>query len=209
MKLYTYDPAPNPARLKMFIEYKGIDIETQQIKLMELEQQSDEYLAIVPEATVPALVLGDGTRLTEVIAIAHYLESLYPESPLLGIEPLEKAMILNWSHRLFNSVFLPCAEVYRNINPAFKDRALSGLKPYAQIPALAERGRTRLMHSFKCFNDELAQRQFIAGDDASFADIDLLAFLAFAKRVVKVEPDTTLMYLAAWKERAQLAFGIG
>ena len=28
MKLYTYDPAPNPKRLQMFIDYKGIDIDT-------------------------------------------------------------------------------------------------------------------------------------------------------------------------------------
>ena len=28
MKLYTFDPAPNPQRLKMFIDYKGVAITT-------------------------------------------------------------------------------------------------------------------------------------------------------------------------------------
>ena len=31
MKLYTFDPAPNPQRLKMFIDYKGIEIDTAQV----------------------------------------------------------------------------------------------------------------------------------------------------------------------------------
>ena len=43
MKLYTFDPAPNPRRLALFMQYKGIEIETQQIDLMAGEQFSDDY----------------------------------------------------------------------------------------------------------------------------------------------------------------------
>ena len=28
MKLYTYDPAPNPRRLQLFLDYKGIALDT-------------------------------------------------------------------------------------------------------------------------------------------------------------------------------------
>ena len=28
MKLYTFDPAPNPQRLKLFIDFKGLEIDT-------------------------------------------------------------------------------------------------------------------------------------------------------------------------------------
>ena len=84
MHLYTFDPAPNPARLKMFMDYKGITLETTQINLGAEEQLGADYRAVVPEATVPALVLSDGAVLSAVIAIAHYLEALYPERPLLG-----------------------------------------------------------------------------------------------------------------------------
>ena len=61
MKLYTFDAAPNPARLSMFMQYKGISIDTVQIDLGSEEQLTEAYLSIVPEATVPALVLDDGT----------------------------------------------------------------------------------------------------------------------------------------------------
>ena len=69
MKLYTFDPAPNPKRLALFMHYKGIDIDTVQIDLNAQEQLGDEYRAINPDCTVPALVLDDGTVLTEVIGI--------------------------------------------------------------------------------------------------------------------------------------------
>ena len=48
MKLYTFDPAPNPARLGMFMQYKGITLDTVQIDLGAEEQLSEAYLAIVP-----------------------------------------------------------------------------------------------------------------------------------------------------------------
>lgn len=85
MKLYTCDPAPNPLRLKRFMDYKGITLDTTQIDLASEEQLGDAYRAIVPEATVPALILDDGTVLSAVIAIVHYLELLFPEKPLLGV----------------------------------------------------------------------------------------------------------------------------
>ena len=205
MKLYTYDSAPNPARLKMFIEYKGLDIDTQQIDMAKMEQHSPEYLAIVPEATIPVLVLDDGCRITEVVAIARYLESIYPDRPLLGKTPLEQAMVLNWNHRLFHSVFMACAEAFRNTHPAFKNRGLPGTKPVAQIPELAERGRERLKHGLEIIDSELANRDFLAGADFSFADIDLLALLSFAKWAAKVEPDASLVNLAQWRNRAEAA----
>lgn len=203
MKLYTFDSAPNPARLKMFLDYKGIAIDTQQIDMSKMEQHSEDYLSVVPEATLPALVLDDGSRITEVIAIAHYLEALYPERPLLGTSPLDKAMVLNWNHRLFQSVFMAAAEAFRNSHPAFKDRALPGTQPYAQIPALAERGRERLIKGLETMNSELANRPWVATDQFTFADIDLLALLSFAKWAAKVEPDPALEHLLAWRERAQ------
>ena len=205
MKLYTYDSAPNPARLKMFLDYKGIEIDTQQIDMTKMEQHSEEFLTVCPNATVPTLVLDDGTRLTEVVAIVHFLESEYPEKPLLGETPIERAMILNWNHRLFMSVALATADAFRNAHPAFKDRALPGIHPVAQIPELAERGKTRLLKSFEEINTELGTRDFMAGANISFADIDLLVMLNFASWAAKTVPDASLGNIRRWKQQAEQA----
>ena len=202
MKLYTFDSAPNPARLKMFIDYKGIAIDTQQMDMAKAAQLDTSYTEIVPEATLPALVLDDGTRLTEVIAIAHYLEGIYPDRPLLGTTASERGLILNWNHRIFNTLFMACAEAFRNGHPAYAGRALPGPQNFEQIPALAERGKSRLMDGLEMINAELADRPFIAGQQLSFADIDLIAVMTFAKWAAKTEPTEAMSDLNAWRQRA-------
>ena len=205
MKLYTFDSAPNPARLKMFIDYKGIEIDTVQIDMGKAAQLEADYTEIVPEATLPALVLDDGSRLTEVIAIAHYLEGLHPDRPLLGTSNEEKALILNWNHRLFNTVFMACAEIFRNSHPAYASRGLPGPADMPQIPALAERGRARLDLALKTLEHELGNRPFVAGDNFSFADIDLLAAVVFARWGAKVDLSEKYSNLLAWRARTEAA----
>jgi glutathione S-transferase len=203
MKLYTFDPAPNPQRLKMFMDYKGIEIDTAQINFQEGEQRTDAYKAVVPTGTVPALVLDSGRALSSVFAITQYLEALHPDRPLLGTSNEERALILDWNHRIFTDVFKAIGDLLRNSNPAFAGRALPGTLDTEQIPALAERGRSQLLHALTIMNDELSSRNYVAGDSFSMADIDLLASLQFAGWAGKVKPDESLTALIDWRQRAQ------
>ena len=205
MKLYTFDPAPNPQRLKMFIDYKGIELDTTQVNFQDGEQRTHAYKAVVPTGTVPALVLDSGRVLSSVFAITQYLEALHPDRPLLGTSDEERALILDWNHRIFNDVFKAIADLFRNTNPAFAGRALPGTLDTEQIPALAERGRSQLLHTLNIMNDELASRDYVAGESFSMADIDLLASLQFAGWAAKVQPDESLTALSDWRQRAQAA----
>ena len=205
MKLYTYDGAPNPARLGMFMQYKGITLDTTQVNLGTEEQLGDAYRAIVPEATVPALILDDGSVLCAVIAIAHYLESHFPDRPLLGQSAEERAHVLNWNQRLFSEIFAAAADAFRNGHPNYADRALPGPANVAQLPALVERGRTRLTAGFAMINERLAESAFLAGENFSFADIDLLAAIDFAKWGSRLSPDESLTHLHRWRGEAKAA----
>ena len=147
MKLYTFDPAPNPQRLKMFIDYKGIELDTAQVNFQEGEQRTDAYKAVVPTGTVPALVLDSERVLSSVFAITQYLEALHSDRPLLGTSDEERALILDWNHRISTDIFKAIADLFRNTNPAFESRALPGTLDTEQIPALAERGRSQLLHA--------------------------------------------------------------
>ena len=205
MKLYTFDAAPNPARLGMFMQYKGISLDTVQIDLGAEEQLGEAYRAIVPEATVPALVLDDGTVLCSVIAIAHYLESQYPDKPLLGRTPEERARVLNWNHRLYSDIFAAAADAFRNGHPNYVDRALPGPVNVAQLPELVERGRARVIAGLEIINEVLAESTYLAGDAFSFADIDLLAAIDFAKWGARLTPDESLTHLQRWRGEAKAA----
>lgn len=189
MKLYTYDPAPNPRRVTLFMQYKGLEIDTQQIDMMAKEQLEDSFRSINPQCTLPALVLDDGTVMTEVIGICAYLEALHPERPLLGTTALDKAQVLSWDHRLFNMVMSAIAEVLRNTSKGFVNRGLPGPLDLPQIPALAERGTTRLNHAWPALDQELAGRQWLVGDALTLADIDFLIGAEFAAWVKLGPPE--------------------
>ena len=140
-----------------------------------------------------------------MIAIAHYLESQYPDKPLLGRTPEERARVLNWNHRLYSDIFAAAADAFRNGHPNYVDRALPGPINVAQLPELVERGRTRVIAGLEIINELLAESTFLAGDAFSFADIDLLAAIDFAKWGARLTPDESLTHLHRWRGEAKAA----
>lgn len=201
MKLYTYDPAPNPKRLTLFMKFKGLEIETQQIDMMAGEQLGDDYRSINPECTVPALVLDDGTVLTEVVGICTYLEELYPNKRLMGTTALEKAQVISWDHKLFMGFMQAIASMLRNTSKGFRERALPGALDVPQIPELAERGLLQLQHLLPKLNAHLADSTWLAGDDFTLADIDLLVAVDFMAWVKQSIPEDCT-HLKEWYQRA-------
>ena len=206
MKLYTYDPAPNPQRLAHFMKFKGIEIDTQQVDMMTAEQLQDEYRAINPDCTLPALVLDDGTVLTEVIGMCTYLEDLYPDKPLLGTPPLDTAEVISWDHKLFNLVMMGVAEALRNGTPAFENRALPGPLDVPQIPELVDRGKLKLNHAWTMLDEKVSDSGWLAGDNFSLADIDLLICADFSKWV-KTPPPESCSRLLAMLDRIRKEIG--
>ena len=79
MKLYDGGRAPNPRRTRIFLAEKGIKVPLVPVDLGALEQMSASYSAINPVKRVPALVLDDGTVITESIACA--LSATSEEAP--------------------------------------------------------------------------------------------------------------------------------
>ncbi len=206
MKLYTYDPAPNPRRLGLFMHYKGIVLDTIQVDLRKGEQLGDAYRRVNPDITVPALVLDDGTVLTEVIGICTYLEGLYPDKPLLGTAPLEKALVISWDHNLFMTITMAIAGMLRNRSEAFRNRALPGPLDVPQIPELVERGRLQLQHALPRLDAHLAKSRWLAGENFTFADIDLLVAVDFMGWVKESVPQECA-HVRAWYERAKAELG--
>ena len=196
--LYDCTTAPSPRRARLILAAKGIAHETVQIDLRTGEQLGEAYRLINPQCTVPALRTEEGVVLTDNAAIAAYLEARYPQVPLLGITPLDKAEIASWQWRAEFEGLMPIAEVLRNTSPAMANRALPGPINYAQIAPLAERGLARLQHFLRVLNERLQDREFIAAQQFSVADITAVVALDFA-RIVKVRPDERHPHLTRWR----------
>ncbi len=196
--LYDCATAPSPRRARILLAEKGVVHDTVQVDLRTSEQMGDAYRAINPQCTVPALRTEDGVVLADNAAIAAYLESRYPQPPLLGITPLEKAEIASWQWRIEFEGLLAIAETLRNSSPAMANRALPGPIDYAQIPELAQRGLARVQQFFVTLNDRLEGRDFVAAGQFSLADITAVVAVDFA-RIVKVKPGEQHPHLVRWR----------
>ena len=200
--LYDCATAPSPRRARILLAEKGVAHETVQVDLKTGEQMGEAYRRINPHCTVPALRTDDGLLLTDNAAIAAWVDARFPQPPLLGATPAEKADVASWNWRIEFEGLMAIAEALRNGSPAMANRALPGPVDYAQIPALAERGRARVQLFFSTLNERLAGRDFVATDRFSIADINAVVAVDFA-RVVKVKPGDEHPHLQRW--RAALA----
>jgi glutathione S-transferase len=196
--LYDCATAPSPRRARILLSEKGIVHATVQVDLKTGEQLGDAYRQVNPQCTVPALQTGEGPLLTDNAAIAAWAEARFPEPALTGITPAEKAAVASWNWRIEFDGLLAIAEALRNSSPAMANRALPGPVDYAQIPALAERGRARVQQFFETLNEHLAGRDFIATDRFSVADITAVVAVDFA-RVVRIKPGDEHPHLLRWR----------
>jgi glutathione S-transferase len=200
MRLFDFDRAPSPRRVRIFLAEKQLEIPRINVDLYAMQQLSPEFLAINPGGTVPVLETDDGSYLTEGLAICHYIESLYPEPPLLGSGALEQARVLMWNGICEQEGQPAVAETLRNLSPGFRDHVFPGPLNIAQRPDLVERGKARMQQFFARIEQQLASHQYLAGDNFSFADITLLTTVDFA-RWVRVDAGRGNPALAAWHQK--------
>ena len=196
--LYDCATAPSPRRARILLAEKGVAHDTVAIDLARGEHFGAAYRAINAQCTVPALRLDDGSLLTDNAAIAAYAEARWPEPPLLGRTPEDKAQVASWQWRVEFEGLIAVAEALRNGSPAMAGRALPGTVDYAQIPALAARGLARVQHFFETLNTALADRETVAPGGFSIADITAVVTVDFA-RVVRVKPGEQHPHLQRWR----------
>jgi glutathione S-transferase len=201
--LYDCATAPSPRRARIFLAEKGIVHKTVQVDLRTKEQLSDAFRAINPQCTVPALRTEEGDVFTDNAAIIAYLEAQFPNPPLLGRTPAEKAEIASWHWRVEFEGFLAIAEALRNSSPTMENRALPGPVDYAQIPVLAQRGLSRVQQFFDMLDKHLEGRDFIAANQFSIVDITAVVAIDFA-RVVRVKPGEQHVNLRRWRDAMAL-----
>jgi len=183
MKLYDWKVAPNPRRVRMYLAEKGIEIETVEVGEPGQARLSEAYLASNPHRIVPALELDDRTLIGEAPAICRYLESQYPEPPLLGRDPRERAIVEMWDRKCEIEGMQACAEILRNKVKAFAGRGLPGYRvPIPQIPALVDRGLVRLETFYEKLDRRLGESEFVAGDVFTGADITGFVAVEMASR---------------------------
>ncbi len=98
MKLYTHFRSSAAFRVRIALNLKGLAYEPVCVSFAKSEHRQAAYAAVNPQALVPALVLDDGTRLNQSMAIIEYLDEAHPQVPLVPKERLARARVRSLSY---------------------------------------------------------------------------------------------------------------
>lgn len=191
MKLYDHGFAPNPRRVRMVMAEKGITgIERITVAIDKQENRGADFLAKNPYGLVPALELDDGRIISESLAICRYLDEKFPQPSLFGTGAERRAVIDMWNLRMEYELFRKFMHVFQNTHEYFSTRT-------RQVPAFAEVCLERALFTLDLLDQELATREFIAGDALTMADITAWCAVDFAK-VVKFRIDDSRPHVLRW-----------
>jgi glutathione S-transferase len=164
MKLYTTAVAPNPRRVTIFLAEKGIDVPVEEVDIGNSKHLEPDFVAKNPMARVPVLEMDDGSYLSESLAICRYFEEIQPDPPLFGVDARDKAEVEMWNRRMEFEVLGMISQCFRNTHPYWEGRI-------PQVPEHGELCRATVMKRMEWLDAELADREFIAGDRFTVADI--------------------------------------
>ena len=181
MKIYSNPVAPSPKKVLIFIAEKGIEnIEVEDLDIGKMEHKTPEYKKIAPNSRIPALVLDDGQVILETTAICRYLECLYPEPNMFGKDPMEIAQIEMWYSRVSFELMLPIMHGFRHTHPH-----MSALENQNNEFGLAQ--RELAVKSLGHYEEVIKEKDFIACDRFSYADIQTVSSLQFLVRLNKID----------------------
>lgn len=194
MKLYNENnPAPNPRRVRIFLAEKGIAIPVVHVPMRQGAHKSAEFMVKNSLGQVPVLELDDGSTLAESVAICRYLEDLHPAPALFGKDAWQRAQVEMWMRRIEFALMSRIGAVWINTHP-YTAHLGTQYKDYG------EASRLRSIKAMHWLNDELKEREFLATDYFSMADIIALTTIDFAN-FIGIETPAGLTHLHAWHAR--------
>ncbi len=183
MKLYDGGRAPNPRRVRIFLAEKGIEVPLVPVDMGAMGHRSPEVASRNPLRRLPVLELDDGTVITESVAICRYFEETHPEPPLFGTGAVGKAKVEMWQRRMELNFLSAVASAFRHLHPAMKEW---------EVPQIAEWGeanKPKALDFLAFLDSELADREFVASDTFSIADITGMIGIDFMKPARIAVPD--------------------
>lgn len=168
--LYHLWLSPFSRKIRLVLKEKSLEFD---MKVERIWERRPEFLALNPAGDVPVLVEPDGTTLADGNAIAEYLEEVYPERPLIGTTPLERAetrRLVAWFDVKFNR------EVTANlVEEKIMKRFLGLGQPSSQA---IRAGCQNIKHHLDYIGYLTDRRKYLAGDTFGLADITAASHLS-------------------------------
>ena len=194
MKLYDFPSAPNPKRVKIFANEKGIELELVPCDMRRGEHKSPAFLKKNPSGKIPVLELENGRCISESVAICRYLEAICPEPNLFGEDAFELGHIEARNRHIE-------FEMWREIGISWVHGPIvAQLGIVKQIPEVKTASDMAACNYYERLDLEFAESAYVAGDRFTIADISLFTAIEFGSAMVDLKPDARLKNLHAWYE---------
>lgn len=170
MLRFYFHPSPNPLKVALFLEEAGLPYELVPVDTFKGEQHSPAFLAVNPNAKVPAIVDG-GTAVFDSNAILLHLA--------------EKA-----------GRFLPASGPARGEALSWLFFVATGLGPYSgqavhflrmapeELPYARNRYLKEAERHYRVLDERLAGRPYLAGGEYTIADMAAWGWMNFAPYVL-------------------------
>lgn len=192
MKLF-YKPGACSLASHITLRESGKDFTLDDVDLMKKRlENGDDFFAVNPKGQVPALLLDDGTLLTEGVAIMQYLADTVPDRQLLApTSSLSRYKTIEWLNYI-------ATELHKGFTPLFRPDTPEDFKP--TVRALLEK-------KMQYVNDALQDNQWICGSRFSIADAYLFTVLrwAYAVKLNMAGLSNIDAYMARMAERPAVA----
>jgi glutathione S-transferase len=168
MKLYY---SPGACSLSPHIVLREAGLAFEPVKAPTKTHQLDDgtdYYSINPLGYVPLLELDDGTRLTEGSAIVQYIAD---QVPTKNLAPANGTLARYRLQSLLNFVG---TELHKGFSPLFNPATPDAYKTIA---------REKLISRYQWVDEQLAGKEFFAGEHFSVVDAYLFTVTGWAKHV--------------------------
>lgn len=192
MQLYDHPLSPNCRKVRVYCAEKGLSPALRPVDLLGGEQRRPEFLQRNPFGAVPILELDNGTVIPESLAIIEYLEELQPSPPLLGRDPLSRALVRVWERRAELGVILQGTRRFLHSSPHFAARGV------VQNTAVVKEAGEVLTARLSLINAHLQHSEWLSST-FSLADISLMVGIDFIAES-QFYPDPAWAHLARWYE---------
>jgi maleylacetoacetate isomerase len=176
VKLYSYFRSSAAYRVRIALNLKSVDYETQSIHLVKDggHNKRPEFRAINPQMRVPVLVTTAGEVLIQSLAIIEYLDETHPQPPLLPKDPLARARVRALAE------LIAC-----DIHPLNNTSSLRYLKNNMaqQQSAIDEWYRHWIITGFEALEELITPGPFACGSEITMADLCLVPQVNNARRL--------------------------
>ena len=163
---FYYSGAPNPMKVALFLEEAGLAYEPIPVDTRKGDQHKPEFLAVNPNAKVPAIV-DDGVAVFDSHAILLYLGAKHGQ--FVATAPAESAAMLSWLQFIATGLSPFSGQAVHFLHHA--PEAL----PYARTRYLKEVER-----HYRILDERLAKSPYLAGASYTIADMALWGWASFA-----------------------------